>query len=47
MSVEALSEITKIVVETDQKDPKTIAVITADDVDRAEGFRVRITPKYD
>ncbi|WP_168132817.1 hypothetical protein [Granulicatella sp. HMSC30F09] len=47
MSVEALSEITKIVVETDQKDPKTIAVITADDVDSAEGFRVRITPKYD
>ena len=47
MSVEALSEITKIVVETDQKDPKTIAVITADDVDSAEGFRARITPKYD
>ena len=47
MSVEALSEITKIVVETDQKDPKTIAVITADDVDSPEGFRVRITPKYD
>ena len=47
MSVEALSEITKIVVETDQKDPKTIAVITADDVDSTEGFRVRITPKYD
>ena len=47
MRVEALSEITKIVVETDQKDPKTIAVITADDVDSAEGFRVRITPKYD
>ena len=41
------SEISKIVVETDQKDPKTIAVITADDVDSAEGFRVRITPKYD
>ena len=47
MSVEAFSEITKIVVETDEKDPKTIAVITADDVDSAEGFRVRITPKYD
>ena len=47
MSVEALSEITKIVVETDQKDTKTIAVITAEDVDSAKGFRVRITPKYD
>jgi|GEM_PF-535748 len=47
MSAEALSDITKIVVETDEKDPKTIAVITADDIDSAEGFRVRITPKYE
>ena len=47
MSVEALTDITKIIVETDEKDPKTIAVITADDIDSAEGFRVRITPKYD
>nr|DAO16547.1 MAG TPA: hypothetical protein [Caudoviricetes sp.] len=47
MSIETLSDITKIVVETDEKDPKTIAVITADDVDVAEGFRVRLTPKYE
>ena len=47
MSIETLSDITKIVVETDEKDPKTIAVITADDIDSAEGFRVRITPKYE
>lgn len=47
MNVKALSDITKIVVETDEKQPKTIAVITADDIDSAEGFRVRITPKYD
>ena len=47
MDVEALTDITKIVVETEEKDPKTIAVITADDIDNAEGFRVRITPKYD
>lgn len=47
MSVETLSDITKIVVETDEKDPKTIAVITAEDIDSAEGFRVRITPKYE
>ena len=45
--LEELSDITKIVVETDEKDPKTIAVITADDIDSSEGFRVRITPKYD
>lgn len=47
MSVKALSDITKIVVETDEQEPKIIAVITKDDVDSAEGFRVRITPKYD
>ena len=47
MNIETLSDITKIVVETDEKDPKTIAVITADDIDSAEGFRVRITPKYE
>lgn len=47
MSAEALTDITKIVVETDEEDPKTIAVITADDIDSAEDFRVRITPKYD
>ena len=38
MSIETLSDITKIVVETDEKDPKTIAVITADDIDSAEGL---------
>lgn len=47
MDVEALTDITKIVVETDEENPKTIAVITAEDIDSAEGFRVRITPKYD
>lgn len=47
MSAEALTDITKIVVETDEEEPKTIAVITAEDIDSAEGFRVRITPKYE
>lgn len=47
MSAEALTDITKIVVETDEEDSKTIAVITADDIDSAEGFIVRITPKYE
>lgn len=47
MSVEALSDITKIVVETDEQEPKIIAVITAEDIDSEEGFRVRITPKYE
>ena len=47
MSAEALTDTTKIVVETDEQDPKIIAVITAEDIDSVEGFRVRITPKYD
>ena len=47
MSIETLSDITKIVVETNEEEPKTIAVITEDDVDVAEGFRVRLTPKYE
>ena len=45
--LEELSDVTKIVVETDEEEPKTIAVITAEDVDSAEGFRVRLTPKYE
>lgn len=47
MSAEALTDISKIVVETDEQDPKIIAVITTEDIDSEEGFRVRITPKYD
>ena len=47
MSIETLSDITKIVVETDEEEAKIIAVITAEDIDSAEGFRVRITPKYE
>ena len=47
MSVETLSDITKIVVETDEEEAKTIAAITADDIDGAEGFRGRHTPKYE
>ena len=47
MNPKSLSDITKIVVETDEKDSKIIAVITAEDIDSVEGFRVRITPKYE
>ena len=47
MSAEALTDITKIVVETDEEEAKIIAVITEEDIDSAEGYRVRITPKYD
>ncbi|WP_169303710.1 hypothetical protein [Thermoanaerobacter italicus] len=38
---------TKLVVETDEDNPETIAVITDTDVIPADGYRVRLTPKYD
>lgn len=38
---------TKIVVETDEEHPITIATITADDWELADGYRVRWTPVYD
>lgn len=44
---ETLKDYTKIVVETDEENPVTIAVITANDVSPADGYRVRLTPKYD
>lgn len=37
---------TRIVVETEEKNPKTIATITEKDIEPSEGFRVRLTPVY-
>lgn len=42
-----LSKITKVVIETDEENPRVIAELTADDVYMAEGYRVRMTPNYD
>ena len=42
----ALGQYTKIVVETDEKNPVTIAVIQSNSVDTIKGYRVRLTPKY-
>lgn len=44
---ETLSEYTKIVVETDEKNPTTIATVTSEDVTVVDGYRVRLTPTYD
>lgn len=38
--------IRRIVVETDEKDPITVAVITEDEVSAASGYRIRLLPKY-
>lgn len=44
---ETLKDYTKIVVETDEKNPITIATITNGEIAVADGYRVRLTPKYD
>lgn len=46
---ETLPEIrgwTRIIVETDEENPVTIATITEDDIDMADGYRVRLRPVY-
>lgn len=42
-----LKDYTKVVVETDEENPTTIAMITSEDVLVADGYRVRLTPEYD
>lgn len=41
---ETLKDYTKIVVETDEENPTTIAEITEEAVNVADGYRVRLTP---
>ena len=33
---------TRVIIETDEKNPKTIAVVVNDDYEVADGFRVRL-----
>lgn len=47
MADNSLKEYTKIVVETDEENPTTIATVTSEDVLVADGYRVRLTPEYD
>lgn len=41
-----MSDYARVIVETDEKSPKTLAVITADDCETTEGLRVRFLPVY-
>lgn len=41
-----MSDYARIIVETDEKIPKTLAVITDDDCETVEGLRVRFLPVY-
>lgn len=44
--MEPLKDYTKITVETDEENPVTIAEITSEEVNTADGYRVRLTPDY-
>ena len=41
-----LKDITRVIVETDEENPVSIAVIMADNIEPANGYRVRMRPKY-
>ncbi len=42
-----LEDIQKVTIETDEEIPITIAEITSEKINTADGYRVRLTPKYD
>lgn len=44
---EAIADFSRIIVETDEKNPKVIAVITNHDFEIADGYRIRLKPIYD
>lgn len=43
----SLEDYTRVIIETEEENPITIAVITSEEVEVADGYRVRLTPKYD
>ena len=43
---ESLHDYTKDIVETETKNPVTIAEITADSWKLADGYRIKLTPTY-
>lgn len=38
---------TRVIIETDEKSPKLLAVVTNDDCETVEGLRVRLIPSND
>ena len=47
MKEKTITGYTKIIVETDEENPVTIATVDADDIEVVDGYRVRLTPEYD
>lgn len=43
----AVSDYSRIIVETDEKNPKVIAVITNHDFETADGYTIRLKPIYE
>ena len=44
MTAGILEDVKHIIVETDEENPVPVAIITDQDVDVAEGYRVRVKP---
>lgn len=42
-----MDEVARIIIETDEKNPELLAVVTQDDCETAPGLRVRMKPVYD
>lgn len=45
--MKSLREYTRVIVETEEENPTTIAEITSEEVKIADGYRVRLIPVYD
>lgn len=45
MERKTLEQYTEIIVETDEENPTSIAIINTEKIDVAEGYRVRLIPK--
>lgn len=47
MKEKTLADYTRIIIETDEENPVTIATITSEETIVADGYRVLLKPKYD
>ena len=45
-TMDTLNDYTKIIVETDEENPITVAEVTSEEISVDDGYRVRVTPKY-
>lgn len=43
-SIEPMNHWSRVIIETDEDQPKTLAIVTNDDYELADGLRVRLLP---